>query len=348
TFTGGSSILFYIANIVAMAMIASSFGEYCALLIFGEGYSEIWVNVLASLLVVGLTAVNFIGAETVSKAETIIVLFKLAVLAIFTVATLFLLDSSKLAPSTWPSFNLILASLALTFLAFAGFNVIGNTAEDMDNPQRDIPRAMYAAIGITMVLYVAIALAVFGTLSLQEIQDNAETVLAVAAQPIFGQVGFVIMTLGALAATASAVNATLYGSANITYALAKEGELPRQFKHRMWGSNEGLLITAAAVLILTTLFPLNVIASIASATFLLIYLLVNAAHLRLREQTGGNRFVIILALAACLFALALWAIHTFNSQPQSLLVVLVFIIISFAAEAVIQRTRKRRIRPRFK
>ncbi|MDX1415710.1 MAG: APC family permease, partial [Candidatus Promineifilaceae bacterium] len=143
TFTGGSSILFYIANIVAMAMIASSFGEYCALLIFGEGYPQIWVNILASLLVVGLTAVNFIGAETVSKAETIIVLFKLAVLAIFTVATVFLLDSSKLAPSTWPSFNLILASLALTFLAYAGFNVIGNTAEDMDNPQRDIPRAMY-------------------------------------------------------------------------------------------------------------------------------------------------------------------------------------------------------------
>lgn len=339
-FSGAANLLFFVTTVVVIAMVASAFGEYGAAMLFGRDYPQLWVNVFESALIVGLTALNFVGAAAVGKAETVVVVFKLAILVVFTAATLFLVDAARLAPSTWPEPEPILGSMALTFLAYAGFNVISNTAENMANPSRDIPRALFLAIGGTMVLYVAISVAVSGTLSLQEIQDNAETVLAVAAEPVIGHAGFVIMAVGALAATASSVNANLFSIANITHTLARDGSLPERFGRPRWASTDGLLITAAIALVLTNLVPLSVIASIASATFLLVYLLVCVVHLKLRREAGGNPVVIAAGALGCFTALAFWANYTWAQQRHALVVVAAFVAASFAVSAALRLARR--------
>ena len=91
-----------------------------------------------------------------------------------------------------------------------------------------MPRAMYIALGFTVVLYVALSIGVFGTLTVEEVIANADTALAVAALPIFGAFGYTMISIAAVFATTGAINSQLYASIGATYAMAKDGTLPSE------------------------------------------------------------------------------------------------------------------------
>jgi len=105
------------------------------------------------------------------------------------------------------------ASVALTFFAFLGFGVVTFTAKDLADPSRQLPRAIYLALGIATTIYVAVALGVFGTLTADEVISSGGTALAVAAEPVLGRVGYWLMSVTALFSTAGATNAGLYPAA---------------------------------------------------------------------------------------------------------------------------------------
>ena len=100
--------------------------------------------------------------------------------------------------------------MVLTFFAFLGFGIITFTAKDLARPSRQLPRAMFLALGIATVIYVAIALGVFGTLTVDKVISSGGTAIAVAAEPTLGRAGYWLMTVTALFATAGATNAGLY------------------------------------------------------------------------------------------------------------------------------------------
>ena len=107
----------------------------------------------------------------------------LGILIVFAVVTLANMQPSLLAPSGYPPLRDIISSVALTFFAFLGFGIITFTAKDLAEPARQLPRAMYLALGIATVIYVAIALGVFGTLTVEKVIASGGTALAVAAEP---------------------------------------------------------------------------------------------------------------------------------------------------------------------
>ena len=146
--------------------------------------------VFAGLIVVVMTAVNVAGSTLVARAQTVIVYVVLGILILFSVVTLANLNPSLLAPSAYPPLKDIVASVALTFFAFLGFGIITFTAKDLAQPSRQLPRAMYLALGIATVIYVAIALGVFGTLTVQKVIASGGTALAVAAEPALGSAGY--------------------------------------------------------------------------------------------------------------------------------------------------------------
>jgi amino acid transporter len=131
------------------------------------------------------------------------------------------MDRSLLAFSTYPSLSKIVASVALTFCAYLGFPVITFTAGDLPNPARTLPRAMYAALTITALVYVAVSLGVFGALTVDEVIEHGDTALAEAARPVLGDAGFAIMALAAMLATASSVNSNLFAAGNLTLTLSQ-------------------------------------------------------------------------------------------------------------------------------
>jgi amino acid transporter len=171
----------YFAALIVTAMVAVSFGSYGSALFFDDSATA--AKVLTTLVVVAVAAINIVGTKVIDRVQTLIVLVLLVVFAVFIVVTLAQLDPGLLAPSTYLPASQIVSSVALTFFAYLGFTVISFTGGDLPEPDRNLPRAMFIALGITTALYVLISLGVFGTLTVQEVVDNGETALALAAKP---------------------------------------------------------------------------------------------------------------------------------------------------------------------
>ena len=236
----------------------------------------------ASLL--GLTILNGASAADVGRAEELIVVVKIAILAVFVVAGLTMVEPGRLAPSEWASPLSIVGGGMLIFVAFEGFELIANSAEDAADPTRSLPRAFAISVGAVTALYVLVAIVTVGVLTLPQIRDASDFVLAEAARPRFGQVGFTVIGVAALLSTASAINATLYGATRLTYSVAKAGELPAPFARRLRGGlGEGLLVTSALTLVLANTIDLGQISTVGSAGFLIVFAAVNLAQLRLRR-----------------------------------------------------------------
>ena len=210
-------------------MVAVSFGGYAVSLFIGDGGWSGWDNVFISGLLIVMGVLNAIGTKAVAAAATALLVGVVAVFGVFIFVTVPHIDTSLLAFDGYPSASKIIASVALTFFAFLGFNVLTFTAGDLKNPRRDLPRAMALSLGITTVIYVLIAIGVFGTLTVPEVIGYGETAIAEAARPQLGDAGFTIMAVAALLATAGCTNATLYASNNLTRMLAEMRVFPSFF-----------------------------------------------------------------------------------------------------------------------
>ena len=273
--TGVVGWLVLAANAIITAMVAVSFGSY-ADAAFADGDGD-WTALFAVLVVVAMSMLNILGSQIVARAQTVVVVVVIGILTVFAVATLANLDPDLLAFSGYPSLRDIVSSVALTFFAFLGFGVITFTAKDLAEPARELPRAVFLALGIATVVYVAVALGVFGTLTVDEVVDSGGTALAVAAEPVLGNAGYWMMSVTALFATAGATNAGLYPAAGLCEQMASTGQFPpllgRRFRDR---APAGLVVTALAAMVLSVGFDLSSIASLGSAVALIVFTLVTA------------------------------------------------------------------------
>ncbi|NPA65691.1 MAG: amino acid permease [Epsilonproteobacteria bacterium] len=294
-FSGSLGVLFYMAQLIALAAVSKSFGTYAATYM-ASGVSEFYTNIFALGILGIFVVINLIGASLVAKSESIIVIVKVSALVIFTLAALYYMDPQRLQFQSSPSNMTILYTLGLTFFAYQGFSVITNSVEDMDNPQTTMLKSMFVAIGIVAVMYISISIAVFGNLSLHEIIKAKDFALAEAAKPAFGALGFKVIAATALLATASAINATLYAVTQIGYTLAKDGELPSIYQRHIFNNTEGLVVSALLIVPMILFLNLTTIASIASVTVLLIQGFVHTGHLFTFRKTGANPIWILLAV----------------------------------------------------
>ncbi len=341
-FSGSLGVLFYLAQLVALAAVSKSFGTYAATYM-ADGISEFWTNLYALGVLAFFTIINLVGASMVAKSESLIVIIKVGALVVFTIAALLYIDPSKLSLSDTPAGINILYALGLTFFAYQGFSVITNSVEDMNNPKRTMLRSMIAAILIVAIMYVAISVAVFGNLSLDEIIKSQDFALAEAARPAFGELGFKIIAATALFATASAINATLYATTQISYVLAKEGELPKVYERNIFNNSEGLIISALLIVPMILFMNLGTIASIAAVTVLLIQGFTHTGHLFRLKETGASVFLIILAIIGTFgaggFAIYYSSLHTAHF---AMYVVMAFFL-AFALEVSLRLFTQRTI-----
>ncbi len=346
-FSGGVVVLGYFSVIIVTAMVAVSFGNYATSLFLGDGAAAIWVNIFASVVVVALVIVNIVGAEAVSKAQTAIVSVVLVILVAFGIGMLTQIDPSLLDPAGYPPARDIVSSVALTFFAYLGFGVIAFAGGDLKDAKKNLPRAIYVALGFVMVLYVVLSIGVFGSLTVDEVIESADTALAVATQSVFGQFGFVMTSIAALFACVGAVNSQLYGSIGSTYTMAKDGTLPPAFGERRRGGKgapRGLLFSAVLILLMANFFDVSAIASVGSAVALTIFGLVTIAHLRLRKETGANRVVLWCGS---------WRGRSWPSScsrstpsrttPRLFVVLAVTIVLAWVVEAIWRGISKRRM-----
>ena len=344
--SGGLNLLLWTGYIFGLALYAKGFSFY-AMTFMPAGSAAIWSNIYATAIIIVFTAINFIGSRAVGRSEFFIVSIKVGILMIFAFAGMFFIKPGNLAVINFPKTPNILFGAGIVFLAYQGFGLITNAAEDMDDPTKTLPKALYLSVLIVICIYVLVSLAVIGNLSISEISTAKDYALAAAAKPFLGVVGFKIMAIAALFSTSSAINASLYGGANVSYLIAREGELPVFFERKVWKrSTEGLFITSGLVILCTNLLNLEKIGMLASASLLVIYVAVNSAHLRLYGETGAKPYLI---WASLLSSLIFFGILVYYELLHSIITLIAFagiLILCFIVEWVYRKCSGRMLKTR--
>jgi len=343
---GGLNLFMWAGYIISLALYATAFGGYAATFVT-TAPSALLLKSLAVASVVLLTLVNAFGATLMGRWETVIVAVKVAILVLFAAVGLCFIRPGYLSPGLWPETKSVLFGAGVLFIGYEGFGLITNAAADMRDPRKMLPRALYTSVILVIALYLAVSLTVTGNLSDYEIEQAKDYALAEAAKPFLGQFGFRLIAIAALFSTASAINATLFGSANVCYMIARDGELPVGLSRTEWkDATGGLLLTAALVVVVMLIFDLSGIAMMGSAAFLLIYAAVNAGHLSVRDQTGASAIIIWLSLLTCLAMFAILCVYTYQEQPRAIAALILIAAASFAAEWAYRRWTGRRITER--
>lgn len=331
--SGSANLMLWLSYLVTIALYAVAFASYTQT--FFSSASPLLRHLLISLAIVLPTFINLVSATFVSRSETFVVTVKLLLLGVIIVFSLPFVRVDDFGPAHWgPLFSIVSAGMII-FVAYEGFELIANAAEDIENPEQNLPRAFLISVLLVIVLYVLIAAVTVDTVPEGQLPQAKDYALAVAAKPALGQVGYTLVAVAALLATFSAINATIYGNARMGYTLAKDGQLPEGFDEEL--RNEpfvGILVTMAASLFIANTINLTEIAIIGSAGFLLIFAIVNAGALKLAARIGGSKPVYLLALLLSIAALAVLLYHTWEANGRAIAIFFGFIGISIAFEAL--------------
>ncbi|MDP1601743.1 MAG: APC family permease [Legionella sp.] len=332
TLSGSINLFMWFGYIIAIALYAQGFSAYC-MTFFTHVPTAFLSKSIATGIVLLFTLLNMSGGGSVGKAELIIVIIKVSILILFAATGLFFVNLQNLSPVTWPPLKQILFGAGVLFIGYEGFGLVANAAADMTNPKKTLPKALYLSVFIVILIYLAVSITVTGNLSIQEISVARDFALAEAAKPFLGNIGFKLIAIAALFSTASAINATLFGAANVSYMIARDGELPSFFDRTEWrGATGGLLLTTFLVITFILFFDLAGIAMMGSGAFLLIYAAVHAGHLRITNQTGARPFLLWIALLLCLIMFVILEIYTFNQAPEAVYTMTGLLVISFFLE----------------
>lgn len=302
--TGGINILLLFSYVVLLAVYAYAFGSYGADF-FPPASQSFWRHALTSGVISGLLLMNVFAASWVVRSENIFNGIKMLLLVGLIVAGLLTpMDWAQLDPVAAVHPMAIVGGAMLIFLNYEGFELIANASNDVANPKKSLPIAYLGGVLIVIVLYVLIVSVVLGHMSLAQIGASRDTALSGAGNDILGRAGYIAIVVAALLATSSAINATFYSTGRLAYVVAKTGQLPREFERSIRGEHsEGAIICGVLALIIANFVPLEAIATMGSAGFLILFLIVNLANVRLSRATDSRAW--LSGIAALSTAVAL-------------------------------------------
>ena len=339
-FVGGLNVLLWLSYVVMISLYATAFAGYANSLLPGHR-SDLVDHLLVSGIIIVIAILNIARASVVGRSEEWIVAAKVLILVLVVAAAFGGTHWSRLSSSAWPGPLAIIGGGMVIFVAYEGFELISNAAEDVRDPRRTLPRALYLSVGIVIALYVLVAVVTVGTLTLAQVRGASSYVLAEAARPSLGQAGFVLVAIAALLSTTSAINATLYGTARLSWTIARSGELPEAFDKKVWDRPvEGLLATTGLCLVVANAFNLNSIALTGSASFLIIFAAVNIAAAHMAKRTAP-RLLAVVATAACVASLVALILEERSRNPWGVIIVGALVACSFAIEVLYRKLTRR-------
>ncbi len=329
--TGWVVIIGYIGT---MALYAFTFGAYGSELL-GETNTTIR-QILSIGIVLIFMLVNLVGTTTLGKTEDLIVYGKIILLGILAFAGMQSIEVQKMTPIFDEGYISVVMAAALVFVAFEGFQLITNGVCETKNPKQNIARGIYGSIIIVTIIYVVLSIVAVGSLSQEELVASQEYALAVAVEPSMGNTGRVLVSIAALLATASAINATMFGASRMMAEMATEHEMPKAFSFRNRKTVPWIAVVVLSILtlIFTYFGGLELIASFSSLTFLFVSLAVNIANYKLRDLTGANSYFIILGISLLLFTITTLLYYLAEHSPQELIWILSIYVVIILLETI--------------
>ncbi|TLP39231.1 APC family permease [Arcobacter arenosus] len=330
--SGSLNLVLWISYLVTISLYSISFASY-AQTFFPTLKGFYLEHILISLAILVPSFINVVSATFVSRSELVVVIIKVVLLLLIIFTSFTYVDSSRVAIENFSDpFSIFVAGMII-FVAYEGFELIANSSEEIENPEKNLPRAFYISVVLVIVLYLLIAYITVGTVDEKQLLEAKDYALAVAAKPALGDIGFVLVTIAALLATFSAINATVYGNARLGFTLARDGELPKKLNEQRNNIPfAGVVSTALISLVMANSIDITKIAIIASASFLLIFTIINISALKMYKELDANKYLLILSSLVSFTALLTLLYNTYEKNLNALIIFCSFLLFSIVFE----------------
>jgi APA family basic amino acid/polyamine antiporter len=311
-------------------------------------------KVIAVASVAAFTYVNFKGTSETGKTGTIVTVIQLGLIFALIGAGLWTMHANPGWTLNFSNFMPmgiagIVAAMGLTFIAFEGYEVIVQTGEEVKNPKRNIPRAIFISLSAVVVLYCLIAFVSIGAIfpeggipSWKFIGDQGELGISAAAELIIPYGAFIVLG-GGLISTLAALNATTFSSARVAFAMGRHYNLPHRFSaihHRNKTPYIAILLSGLIMAVMASGLPLDQIAIAAGVIFLLLFTQVNLAAMNIRRIYGDKLdygfktpFFPVIPIVGIFLKIGL-AIYLLVTDPLSWVITIVWVAIGFAVYRV--------------
>jgi basic amino acid/polyamine antiporter, APA family len=346
----------WLAHIIAGSLYAVSFASFLVgLLDMTNNLHDVLLlnfipldKLIAVLSIVVFTYINIKGTSETGKTGDVVTIIQLGLIFILIAAGLWIMyghpdwqmNFSNFAPM---GISGIVAAMGLTFIQFEGYEIIVQAGEEVKNPRRNIPRAIFISLGAVVILYCLIAFVAIGGIfpagidSWKYIGGSGELGIMKAAELLVPYGAFIVLG-GGMISTLAALNATTFSSARVAFAMGRNYNMPNQLSaiHRKNKTPYiAILISGIIMAIMAYGLPLAQIAVAAGVIFLLLFTQVNMAVITIRRIYGDKLeygfktpFFPIIPIIGIFLKLGL-AIYLLVTQPLSWVIALIWIAIGF-------------------
>jgi len=321
--------------ISTLALYAFTFASYFCSQIEALN-NPIWQKMIAGLIISIFATINLVSVKGMGKLEDILVYSKIVILLFISGLLTGKGDIHNLLPlfESKTSLTQILIVSAITFVAYEGFQLVIHAYNEMDNPQKNIPRAIYSSIGIATLLYIILSIAALSTIPKEMIIADKEYALAAGAKTYLGQFGQFIVIFGALLATSSAISGTLFGASRLMAVIANDGYFPKPLgrKIKTHIPNKAILTMSVLAFVLLATGGLQVILEFGSITFIIVSLIMAYTNYKKRIETNSSLVITIAALVGLLIAGLLIIYFEFTeNKEQFLYIIIIYILLGIGA-----------------
>lgn len=271
------------------------------------------VDLPAVIILLLITYVLYYGMKESSRLNNLIVIIKIAIIAIFIFLGFRHIDPVNYKPFAPFGFNGVFAATATVFFSFIGFDAISTAAEEAENPKKDIPLGIIICLVAVIALYVAVAVVLTGIVPYNEIVS--ENAVPGALTRIGINWGAALVGTGAILGMISTMMVMLYGQVRIFMVMSRDGLIPKVFskvhpEHKT--PYISTIITGVIAAIIAGFMPLDIIVEFLSTGTLLSFIAVSIAVIVLRKtmpdfkrlfKTPGVPFTPLISIICCIFLL---------------------------------------------
>jgi len=227
-----------ISNAASLAGVALIGSEYISQLVFATEPSTFVKSLIAMSAIILFYGVNMMGLRISSKTQNVLMLIKISMLVIIIAALFFPKlythakhTSTLMHASLWQIVLSFGIALKATSFTYGGYQQTINFGEEIENPQKNIPRGVFTGILIIIILYLAVSFSYYKIIGFDELK-NAKGIASIIAEKMFGETGRYVASILLFIAVLAYVNVILLSNPRVMYAMSEDGILPAAFKKK--------------------------------------------------------------------------------------------------------------------
>ncbi|MGQ0606103.1 MAG: APC family permease [Candidatus Nitrosotenuis sp.] len=344
----------WFAHTIAGSLYAVAFASFFTHLLDTAGIVESSVFLekgFAAIAIVIFTFINIRGTAPTSKVGNAITITQITIIGLLIVGAL---SAMAFTNPTWPGnfadffpngISGLVVAMGLTFIAFEGYEVIAQTGNELKNPKKNIPRAIFISLLVVIAIYILFTFSFIGGLSSEKVgQPSWEFIGSfgelgiIEAAKNFMPFGALIVLAGGFVSTLAALNATTYSSSRVSYAMGTHYNLPHFFGKIHPKYKTPVISTIASgviMLVMAMALDLTAIAFAASVMFLFLFAQVNYAAITIRRLYGKKLdyafktpFFPIIPTLGILSAIGL-SVYLLFTEPISWVIAIIWVVSGF-------------------